>query len=115
MPFKYNLQRYTMARLQQASNTNAVDLNEARKELERRMREMQRLSVEGARTRVEAAEQPERADDLAQQLVAMSQHAAAQQRQLSEDGNLLVGLYTLNAVVTLSSKARLVSTLEPEM
>jgi hypothetical protein len=78
-----------MARLHQASNRNAGDLNEARKELERRMREMQRLGVEGARSRVVAAEQTERADTLDAQLAAADSLAAATQRRLSEDGHLL--------------------------
>ena len=43
-----------MARLQQASNRNAVALNDARKKTAADLREIQRLSVEGARSRVAA-------------------------------------------------------------
>ena len=57
--------------------------------MERRAREIQRLSVECARTRVEATEQRERADDVTAQLSSLQSRAAATQRQLSEDGNLL--------------------------
>jgi len=43
-----------MARLQEASNRNAVALNDARKKTAADLREIQRLSVEGARSRVAA-------------------------------------------------------------
>ena len=77
------------ARLQQSGNKHAVDLNEARKELERRGREIQRLSVECARLAVDAADQRERADDLDARLIEANGLAAATQRRLTEDGDLL--------------------------